>query len=241
MDIDAGPYTGHENLELMSASHRFNDWMYKEILPSLRGDILEIGSGIGTFSEKLIKDFPHSNLTFTDISSMYIELLKKKFSYNKNISIYRLDLNESIDYERIGYKKFDSILAVNVLEHVENDEFAFAQLYNMLKEKGTLVVLVPGYKFLYNVIDKSIGHYRRYTKKELESKVRKSGFIIDKTFYFNSVGLIGWYLNGNLIKNPKVSVTGIKVLDTVVPMLKYTERIFGKRIGLSIICYAKKK
>ena len=64
MDIDAGPYTGHENLELMSASHRFNDWMYKEILPSLRGDILEIGSGIGTFSEKLIKDFPHSSLTY---------------------------------------------------------------------------------------------------------------------------------------------------------------------------------
>ena len=225
----------------MSASHRFNDWMYQEILPSLHGDILEIGSGIGTFSEKLIKDFPHSSLTFTDISPTYIELLKKKFSSNKNMSIYGLDLNERLDYERIGYNKFDSILAVNVLEHVENDEFAFAQLYNMLKEKGTLVVLVPAYKFLYNIIDKNIGHYRRYTKKELESKVRKTGFIIDKIFYFNSLGLIGWYLNGNLLKNPKVSGTGLKVLDTVVPVLKYTERIFGKRIGLSIICYAKKK
>lgn len=240
MDNDAGHYTGHENLELMSESHRFNDWMYKEILPSLYGDVLEIGSGIGTFSEKLITDFPNSNLTFTDISPMYVELLKKKFSSNRNIEVFRLDLNERIDYERIGYKKFDSILAVNVLEHVENDELAFSQLYDMLKERGTLVVLVPCHKFLYNIIDKNIGHYRRYTKNELEYKVIKTGFIIDKTFYFNSVGMIGWYLNGNLLKNPKVSGTGVKILDTVVPVLKHTERIFGKRIGLSILCYAKK-
>jgi len=241
MDIDAGPYTGHENLELMSESHRFNDWMYEEIKPSLYGDILEIGSGIGTFSEKLITDFPDSKLTFTDISPMYIELLKKKFSSNRKMEVYKLDLNEKIDYERIGYKKFDSILAVNVLEHVENDEFAFSQLYDMLKEKGTLVVLVPCHKFLYNIIDKNIGHFRRYTKKELEHRVRKAGFIIDKTFSFNTIGLIGWYLNGNLLKNPKVSGTGLKVLDNVVPVLKYTEKICGKRIGLSIICYAKKK
>ena len=241
MDIDAGHYTGHENLELMSDSHRFNDWMYEEISSSLYGDILEIGSGIGTFSEKLTRDFPNSNLTFTDISSMYVELLKKKFSSNGSVVVYRLDLNERIDYERIGYKKFDSILAVNVLEHVENDEFAFAQLYDMLKEKGTLIVLVPCHKFLYNIIDKNIGHYRRYTKKELEYKVRKTGFVIDKTFYFNTVGMIGWYLNGNLFKKPKVSRAGVKILDTVVPVLKYTERIFGKRIGLSIICTVKKK
>jgi SAM-dependent methyltransferase len=241
MDIDAGHYTGHENLELMSDSHRFNDWMYEEISSSLYGDILEIGSGIGTFSEKLTRDFPNSNLTFTDISSMYVELLKKKFSSNGSVVVYRLDLNERIDYERIGYKKFDSILAVNVLEHVENDEFAFTQLYDMLKEKGTLIVLVPCHKFLYNIIDKNIGHYRRYTKKELEYKVRKTGFVIDKTFYFNTVGMIGWYLNGNLFKKPKVSRTGVKILDSVVPVLKYTERIFGKRIGLSIICTVKKK
>lgn len=241
MDIDAGHYTGHENLELMSDSHRFNDWMYEEISSSLYGDILEIGSGIGTFSEKLTRDFPNSNLTFTDISSMYVELLKKKFSSNGSVVVYRLDLNERIDYERIGYKKFDSILAVNVLEHVENDEFAFSQLYDMLKEKGTLVVLVPCHKFLYNIIDQNIGHFRRYTKKELEYKVRKTGFVIDKTFYFNTVGMIGWYLNGNLFKKPKVSGTGVKILDTVVPVLKYTERIFGKRIGLSIICTVKKK
>lgn len=241
MDIDAGHYTGHENLELMSDSHRFNDWMYEEISSSLCGDILEIGSGIGTFSEKLTRDFPNSNLTFTDMSSMYVELLKKKFSSNGSVVVYRLDLNERIDYERIGYKKFDSILAVNVLEHVENDEFAFSQLYDMLKEKGTLVVLVPCHKFLYNIIDQNIGHFRRYTKKELEYKVRKTGFVIDKTFYFNTVGMIGWYLNGNLFKKPKVSGTGVKILDTVVPVLKYTERIFGKRIGLSIICTVKKK
>lgn len=240
-DDYSNSYIGHENLELMSDSHRFNNWMYEEILPPLFGDILEIGSGIGTFSDILIKDFPNANLTFTDISPIYVEKLKKKYSMKRNIAIHGLDLNKKIDYQRIGYEKFDSILAVNVLEHVENDEFAIAQLYEMLKEKGNLVVLVPCHKFLYNVIDRKIGHFRRYTKEELADKIRKTGFSIDRIFYFNTVGLIGWYLNGNLLKNPKVSGTGLRILDSAVPVLKNVERIFGKRIGLSVICYAKKK
>ena len=77
----------------------------------------------------------------------------------------RLDLNRIDDYEKIGYEKFDSILSLNVLEHVENDVFALQQLYRMLKDGGTMVLLVPCHKFLFNVLDKKAGHFRRYTKK----------------------------------------------------------------------------
>ena len=93
---------------------------------------------------------------------------------------------------------------MNVLEHIENDVFALRQLYKMLKKDGMLIILVPCHKFLYNIIDTQVGHFRRYTKKDLESKIRNTQFTIDSIFYFNLLGIIGWYMNGSLAKNPKI-------------------------------------
>jgi SAM-dependent methyltransferase len=236
-------YSGHTNLELVSQNHRFNNWMYKEISAGLKGDVLEIGSGIGTYSKKIIRDKPRvSHIMLTDISSSYIEALANKFSSkNNNVSVSKLDLDRKEDYEKIGYKKFDSILALNVLEHVENDEFALQQLYEMLKDEGTVVILVPCHKFLYNVIDKNVGHFRRYTKKELEYKVSKTQFTIQRIFYFNMLGIVGWYLNGSVAKNSQINSTASRIFDSLVPVSQYVERLIGGRLGLSIICYLKKE
>jgi SAM-dependent methyltransferase len=233
-------YVGHENLELISRSHRFIEWMYGEIKPVLHGDVLEVGSGIGTFSEKIIRDLPSSNVTLTDASLTYVRALEERFSNDNNIFTYKLDLNCKRDYEGIGYEKFDSILAINVLEHIKNDEFALEELHKMLKREGLLVVLVPCHKFLYNVIDTSIGHFRRYTKRDLESKARKAQFTIDRMFYFNMLGIVGWYINGNLGGNPKINSGAYKIFDKIVPLIRYSEKIIGKKMGLSLICYLKK-
>jgi len=85
-----------------------------------------------------------------------------------------------------------------VEEHIKNDELALGFLYKMLRKGGKLILLVLCHKFLYNVIDESIGHWRRYTKSELISKIMKTKFRIEKIFYFNVLGMIGWYLNGNI-------------------------------------------
>ncbi len=238
-------YSGHENLEIVSQSNRFNNWMYNEILPGLKGDVLEVGSGIGTFSQKIIRDLPLSHITLTDISLPYVKKLEERFSKSNNnntnnISTYKLDLNCKADYEKIGYERFDSIIAINVLEHVEDDIFALQQLYKMLKNEGILIILVPCHKFLYNVIDTNVGHFRRYTKKDLELKIRKTRFSIERMFYFNMVGIIGWYVNGNIAKNPKINSNACKLFDRIVPLLKNVEEKTGKKIGLSIICYLKK-
>jgi len=243
-------YSGHENLEIDVCRTHFNNWIYKEIFPGLKGDILEVGSGIGTFSQKIIRDVQHSHITLTDISLPYVKKLEERFAKsndgnnninnNNNISICKLDLNCKADYEKIGYEKFDSIIAINVLEHVEDDIFALQQLYKMLKSEGILIILVPCHKFLYNVIDTNVGHFRRYTKKDLELKIRKTRFSIERMFYFNMLGIIGWYINGNIAKNPKINSSASKLFDRIVPLLKYVEAMTGKKIGLSIICHLKK-
>jgi SAM-dependent methyltransferase len=238
-------YSAHTNLELDAQSHRFTRWLYNEVSAGLKGDVLEIGSGIGTYSEKIINDKSHaSHVMLTDIAPSYTEALTKKFSSNNNnnnVSVSKLDLNRKEDYEKIGYGKFDSILGLNVLEHVENDEFALQQLYRMLKDEGTMVLLVPCHKFLYNVLDKKAGHFRRYTKKELEYKVSKTQFIIQRIFYFNMLGIVGWYLNGGLAKNPQINGTAYRIFDSLVPVSQHIERLVCKRLGLSIICYLRKE
>jgi len=232
-------YSGHENLKEIAISENFNEWLYQEVSKPLFGNILEVGSGLGTFSKRIIDDFPKSKITLTDVSIEYVNQLKEKFS-KENILVHKLDLNSKSDFEDIGYEQFDSIIAINVLEHVENDEFALQQLHKMLKKNGILVVLVPCHKFLFNVIDSHIGHFRRYTKKDLEKKIKESNFKIDKIFYFNMLGIIGWYINGNLCKNPQVNPKSLKFFDKMVPVLGMLEKALHKKIGLSLICYLKK-
>ena len=232
-------FEGHENLEIVAKSNNFNKWMYEEILPALKGDILEVGSGQGLFSKWIIRDFPESLITLSEISSSYLKKLHSEFD-TKNVSICKLDLNNKEDFEKIGYEKFNSIFALNVLEHIKNDEFALEQLFKMLKPNGNLVILVPCHKFLYNVIDKSIGHWRRYTKNELKTKLDNANFKIEKIFAFNTLGILGWYFNGNIGKNPKLNPKATELFDKIVPIEKHLEQAFGKKIGLSIIAFVKK-
>ena len=233
-------YVGQERLENISNSQNFSNWKYQEIFPGLKGNILEIGSGLGTFSKLIIKDFPESEITLSEISTTYLKNLKGEFQ-GKNVDVCKLDLNNKDDFEKIGYKKFDSIFGLNVLEHVKNDEFALGQLHQMLKKDGRLIILVPCYKFLYNILDESIDHWRRYTKKELKSKLINANFKVEKIFSFNTLGILGWYVNGNICKNPHVNPNATKIFDKLIPIEKHLEKLFGKRIGLSIISYSKKK
>jgi len=233
-------YIGHKNLEVISSSQGFNSWIYEKIIGSLYGSVLEIGSGLGVFSEKIVRDMNNSDITLTDKSLSYLSDLEKRFANRRNVTVYKLDLDCITDYELIGYAKFDTILAINVLEHVKNDEFVLTQLYRMLKKNGTIILLVPSYKFLYNNIDLAIGHQRRYTKKELRTKIQKCQFIIEGIQSFNLGGVLGWYVNGNLLQNSTISAQAVTLFDHFLPFWKLLDHITFKKIGLSIICYLRR-
>lgn len=232
-------YDGHKNLETAIKRKNFTKWVMDETFSKLKGDILEIGSGLGTYSEQIIKNHPNSKITLSDISSLYVENLKKRFLSN-SVKVFKLDLNNKDNFKEIGYDKFDSIIAINVLEHVKDDKFAFSELYKMLKNNGTLIILVPANKFLYNIIDKSIGHWRRYTKKELKHKLVDDFFIIEKIYSFNILGIFGWFLNGNIFKKSEINKDASSLFDKLVPIMRILEKYSGRPFGLSVICYCKK-
>jgi len=232
-------YLGHDSLEETAQKHNFNNWLYEQIFSGIRGDVLEVGSGIGTYSEKIIRDFPNSQITLSDVSETYVKILKSKFTL-ENIQVFRFDLDVRSNYDSIGFEKFDTIIAINVLDNVRNDEFALQQLYKMLKKGGMLLLLLPAHKFLYNQLDINIGRLRRYSQKELELKIEKTNFKTIRSFHFNLMGAVGWFFNGKSGKNPKINDSAFKIFDKMILVSKAVERITMKRFGLSIICYLKK-
>ncbi len=227
---------GLHTLEVIAKADRFNRWMYDQFKHQLKGEVLEIGSGIGNIS-KLVIDEGHS-ITLSDYNEEYCENLKEKFSSLKNVSeIISIDLlHHDFENKYELYKnKFDSIFLLNVIEHIEDDQLAIKNCNYLLKSKGHLILLAPAYSWLYSSFDKQLGHYRRYSLLSLKKLLTKEKFNILSGSYFNFAGIGGWLLFGKILNKKMLSSGEMSAFNKIVPIAKFIDRLFGKKTGLSII------
>lgn len=233
---------GLETLDVISDAVKFNNWMYQTIRPFCSGRILEIGSGIGNISALFI----HSNQTITlsDIRENYTSLLVKKFTNHANLEeVVLLDLvAENFQEKYASYlETFDTIFALNVVEHIEDDKQAIENCKLLLKKGGRLIILVPAYQSLYNVFDQELFHFRRYTTRSLKNIFEKNDLKIINSQYFNSIGIIGWYISGKIQKNKTIPKNQMKIFNFFVPVFKIIDLILFKKIGLSAIVVGEKR
>lgn len=220
-----------ENMKVLHRSDNFTSWLYEQLKPHIRGEILETGSYLGTYSQKIIRDFPDNKITLSDSDEKIVADLKKSY-HGKNIRVIELILGRRLNIS----DAFDTIICSNVLEHVNDDSEGLQNMYDLLKPGGNLLLLVPMHKRLFNPLDDAGGHYRRYTKKEITGKVIRTGFKIKETFWFNSAAILGWYLKGNFLGERFFSSHVMGIFDKVVPMLRFIEkRILRRRIGISLV------
>jgi len=229
--------SGHGILKSISEAHRFLSWTVEVIEPYLGRKILEVGSGIGNVSQYISK---RERLILTDIDPIYLDILRSNFSNIENISITKLDLNDDLDFTALGDGVVDTIICLNVLEHIEYDVAALKRMSKLLVPGGHIILLVPQYEFLFGSFDSIVEHYRRYTKHALKKTVISSGLIPIKFINFNFLPIFGWWLNGVVLKRKQMDHWQIKIFDMLVPLLKFIERILPLP-GLSLICIAEKK
>jgi 2-polyprenyl-3-methyl-5-hydroxy-6-metoxy-1,4-benzoquinol methylase len=241
--IPANPIdlSGQKTLERISSAHRFNQWMFDTIKPFIKGHVLEAGCGIGNISRLLIKNNFRTSLS--DYSDQYFDILKSKFTDNHSVeNIYKIDLGEK-DFES-NYpellNKFDTIIVMNVVEHISDDHLAIRNCRKMLEKNGHLIVLVPAYPFLFNELDKELDHFRRYNKKTLTKLFESERVEIIHKQYFNAVGIAGWHVNGSLLKKKLIPEDQMKLFDKLVPLFKYSDKIIFNWFGLSVIHVGKK-
>jgi 2-polyprenyl-3-methyl-5-hydroxy-6-metoxy-1,4-benzoquinol methylase len=223
-------------LELFSGTRQINRWMYDQIAPFCKGRILEIGSGIGNISDFILRD--HEEVTLSDVKPAYCRRLEQTFGDRRSLrGICPIDLADS-DIERIYPQlagAFDTVIALNVVEHIGNHEQAIRNARKLLRVGGKVVILVPAYRWLYNPLDKELGHFRRYNRRNLSELLVGQHFEIQHTQYFNAAAVPGWWISGNLCRMKEIQSGPLYVYDGLVPMLKLADRLLGKRFGLSVI------
>jgi 2-polyprenyl-3-methyl-5-hydroxy-6-metoxy-1,4-benzoquinol methylase len=231
---------GIKTLQTIAKANHFNEWMYDTIQPFLKGDILEIGSGIGNISAFVLRD--QFSLTLSDINPEYQGYLQKKFTGQAK-EIIAIDLQHpSFANEYYLLKeKYDSIFLLNVIEHLADDRAAIENCRFLLKKDGQLIVLAPAYSWLYCGFDKELGHYRRYTAKNLSAIFSTDQFSVLKKQYFNFCGIGGWLLFGKLLRKKLIGGSEMSAFNKLVPLFKLADRIIFNKAGLSAIVAARKK
>jgi 2-polyprenyl-3-methyl-5-hydroxy-6-metoxy-1,4-benzoquinol methylase len=227
---------GMGTLEAISAAPRFNKWMYQTISRNLSGRILEIGSGIGNISNQFVED--GRSIFLTDIRENYCAYLQRKLGpASPVLGVAQMDIVdpdfESSFAEHLG--TFDSIFALNVVEHIKDDQLAIINCRKLLKPGGRMVILVPAYQGLFNEFDKALEHYRRYNRKNLESLFQTAEMEITRSQYFNLIGIAGWFVSGSLLKKQVIPTGQMKLYNALVPVFRVIDKVIMNSAGLSVI------
>ncbi|MBU4269751.1 class I SAM-dependent methyltransferase [Candidatus Dependentiae bacterium] len=213
-------------LDLLRSAVKYQQWSLQAVENFLGNNILEIGAGIGNMSRWLpLKE----SLILSEVDSKMLPELKntvnKTFGFNQNVEVLHINLSKDWKKDLIN-KNIDTIVSFNVMEHVEDDYLFFTDLVDILKQNKTnnlkrIITFVPAHKLAYNSIDKNYDHFRRYSISDL--KKIKNLVIPQADFfarYFNSFGLIGWFLHGNILKRKEVTSSMVNSFETICPIIK---------------------
>jgi SAM-dependent methyltransferase len=227
---------GSKTLEVMHQARRYNAWQYRRIAPYLGRRVCEIGSGIGNMSELLLTG-DRELLLLTDQDEGYLELLRRRFAANPLVKVERLGLPDPDAARRLEQYRLDTVVALNVIEHIQHDLGAMATIRELLEPGGRFVMLVPAMPALYGSLDRGLGHVRRYTRSLVASRLSEAGLRVDRIFYFNLVGAAGWWFNARVLRREVIDAVQVRCFDALVPVLRL-EDAAPLPFGLSLISVA---
>lgn len=225
---------GAATLTRLAAAPRYNRWMFERLRPWLGDRVLEVGSGIGNLSAFLID---RSRLVLSDTDPRYLERLRQRFAGNEQVAVVSLRLPTF--HPELVPERFDTIICLNVLEHVREDRLSLATLFRLLQPGGRLILLVPALPAIYGALDRALGHFRRYTPAELRRKYAEAGFRMRHLEYFNLAGIPGWWFTGRVLKRDLIPAASLRWFDALVPLFRL-ERFLPWRIGQSVIAIGER-
>ena len=227
-------YVGSE-LEIFSNALNWKNYFSKIILPNISGDVLEVGSGIGSNTNILFQQ-NISSWTCLEPDNNLLDESKQKISKDKSCNF----INGTVATLPL-LKQFDVILYIDVLEHIENDLEEIKSAFKILKNNGKLIILSPAHNFLYSPFDKNIGHFRRYNKVSLVKAI-DSRLICEKLIYLDSVGFFLSLANRTISKQQSPTSAQILFWDRlIIPFSRIIDYILFYKFGKTILGVWTKK
>ncbi|HYK41427.1 MAG TPA: glycosyltransferase [Thermoanaerobaculia bacterium] len=237
-------HVGHVTLERMAKLEPYNRWLVSRFSGYLGTRILEIGAGFGNITRHLLEPAadraPAEIVVASDLDPTAVEFLRGTFRDEPRVRVASYSFPLSADArEELRSLHVDSIVCCNVLEHIERDEAALSDMLSILPAGGRLALLVPAMQKLFGSLDERLGHFRRYERAELEAKVRAAGFEIDDLRFLNRPGVLGWWLNGRVLRRRVLPRGQLRAFGLVLPILRREERN-PPSYGMSLLAVARK-
>ncbi|MBI5623859.1 MAG: glycosyltransferase [Elusimicrobia bacterium] len=222
-------------LHRLERAQRFNAWLADAIRPDLGARVLEIGAGTGHLASKLCqRDF----YIASDNDEFACLKLARRFALRPGVRTMRVDVTKAEDFASLR-GGVDSVVCLNVIEHLDDHEAALRNMRDALAEGGGLILLVPHLPWAYGEVDRIAGHRRRYVRKELSELLTSAGFSVERIVEFNRLSFPGWVWNGRVLKSRSFNPLQLQIFDMLVWLLSWADPYLPWP-GQSLLALARK-
>jgi glycosyltransferase involved in cell wall biosynthesis len=235
-DLYKADQYGSLNLVEMERARRFNMWMADTLRPYVGDRVLEIGAGIGNLTNQFI---PRELYLASDVDSNYLHYLRSYSIGKPYLRVMKIDAENREHFSELD-SQFDTVLMLNVLEHLADEQEALRNIWSALEPGGRAIILVPNHPSLFSTLDEALGHRERYTVEKLRGALTAAGFRVERIFDFNRLSVPGWWLNGRILHRRRVSRVQLKLMELAMPLLRRIDRLWPWS-GASIIALGIKE
>jgi len=220
----------------MGLVYRYSRWLAKRVLPFAGETVLEIGSSVGNITRHLLGA---RKVIASDTSEAMIDHVRQHLVEGENLQLETYDVSDPPP-DRLRAAGIDTVVCLNVLEHVEDDEAALRNIHSVLGAGGRAVLIVPAYRSIYCKLDRNLGHHRRYDRRPFLRMVRAAGFSIRRCCYLNMLGAPAWLINGRILGRTMMPKQQSRMFNRMAWLLKFEDWI-DPPFGLSLFVVAEKR
>jgi SAM-dependent methyltransferase len=219
-------------------ARNYNGWVFRQVEPALGRRVVDVGAGTANVTQFLGQ---RELVVVLDVCEELLAAARARLAGRRNHVFARADIEDPAVVPLLREYRIDSAMCVNTLEHVERDDRALRHLWEALPPSGEIGLLVPAIPGIYGTMDRADAHFRRYSRRSLARTVEEAGFGIARLRFANLPGILGWVLNGKVLRRQMVDPSQYRFYDRLVPLIASIEGLAPPPIGLSLVCWARKR
>ncbi|MGQ9651267.1 MAG: class I SAM-dependent methyltransferase [Phycisphaerae bacterium] len=225
------PVEVHTSLEVLSELYNYNHWLFNKVRPFVGETVCEVGCGIGNITQFLLN---RRHVAGIEPLAASLRQSMQRFRDHLNTRFFNGFLQDCPN-EAVPAEAFDTVLCMNVLEHIEDDVGALHTMRVLCRSRGRVVILVPAHMSIYGELDRAFGHCRRYNRKTLATAFLKAGLVPIYSRYINTIGYFGWLWEGRCLGRRQINPRSARLFNRLVPFIDAFERLLPLPFGQSLL------